>query len=117
MAYVNGNKPIVTNGLVYALDFGNLKSYTSGSNTARSMVFDPAGTTTVTGSAAIPTLVNGVLNFTGSQFVRRTGSLSVFDSQGSFTVQIVGKANTPGNLFSVNTTSYRDWETDRKSVV
>ena len=105
MAYVNGNKPIVTNGLVYALDFGNLKSYTSGSNTARSMVFDPAGTTAVTGSTAVPTLVNGVLNFTGSQFVRRTGSLSVFDSQGSFTVQIVGKANTPGNLFSINTTS------------
>jgi hypothetical protein len=105
MAYVNGNKPIVTNGLVYALDFGNTKSYTSGSNTARSMVFDPAGTTAVTGSTAIPTLTNGVLNFTGSQFVRRTGSLSVFDSQGSFTVQIVGKANTPGNLFSINTTS------------
>jgi len=105
MAYVNGNKPIVTNGLVYALDFGNTKSYTSGSNTARSIVFDPAGTTTVTGSTAIPTLTNGVLNFTGSQFVRRTGSLSVFDSQGSFTVQIVGKANTPGNLFSINTTS------------
>ena len=27
---LNGNKPIITNGLVYALDFGNTKSYVSG---------------------------------------------------------------------------------------
>ena len=103
MAYINGNKPIITNGLVYALDFGNTKSYTSGSNTARSIVFDPAGTTAVTGSTAIPVLSNGVLNFTGPQFVRRTGSIDTFGSTGTFTVQVVGKANTAGNLFSINT--------------
>ena len=103
MAYINGNKPIITNGLVYALDFGNTKSYNSGSNTARSMVFDPAGTTVVTGSTAIPVLTNGVLNFTGPQFVRRTGSIDTFGSGSAFTVQVVGRANTAGNLFSINT--------------
>jgi hypothetical protein len=103
MAYINGNKPIITNGLVYALDFGNTKSYNSGNNTARSMVFDPAGTTVVTGSTAIPVLTNGVLNFTGSQFVRRTGSIDTFASGGAFTVQVVGRANSSGNLFSINT--------------
>ena len=40
MAYINGNKPIVTDGLVYALDFGNQKSYISGSYRARSLIFN-----------------------------------------------------------------------------
>jgi hypothetical protein len=39
MAFVNGNKPIITNGLVYALDFGNQKSYVSGSNSAFNLVY------------------------------------------------------------------------------
>jgi hypothetical protein len=104
MAYVNGNKPIITNGLVYALDFGNTKSYNSGSNTARSMVFDPAGTTAVTGSTAIPVLTNGVLNFTGSQFVRRTGSLDSIDPNGAFTISLVAKSNTVGSLLTQNLT-------------
>ncbi len=114
MAYINGNKPIVTNGLVYALDFGNTKSYTSGSNTATSMVFDPSGTTAVTSSAAVqyptytlttPFFNNGVLDFTGPEFIRRTGSLPVLDPEKEFTIHIVSKVMTTGSLFSINTTS------------
>jgi hypothetical protein len=103
MAYVNGNKPIITNGLVYALDFGNLKSYTTGANTARSLVYDTA-VTTVTGSSGLPTLVNGVLNITSSQFIRRTGSLDSIDPNGAFTISLVAKPNTVGSLLTQNLT-------------
>ena len=39
MATQYSNKPIVTNGLVYALDFGNQKSYVSGSTSAFNLVY------------------------------------------------------------------------------
>lgn len=104
MAYINGNKPIVTNGLVYALDFGNSKSYVSGSNRARSLVFDPA-TTIVTGSTAIPTLSTAGLTFAGSQFIQRSASLSALDPNGTFTICAVVKANTAGTLFTQNSSA------------
>jgi hypothetical protein len=103
MAYINGNKPIVTNGLVYALDFGNQKSYNSGSNRAVSLAYDPT-VTIVTGSTAIPALVSGILNFTGSQFVQRSGSLEALDPTGSFTISLTVRAATTGSLFSQNLT-------------
>ena len=103
MAYVNGNKPIITTGLVYALDFGNPKSYTTGLNTARSLVFDTA-VTTVTGSSGLPTLTNGILNITSSQFIRRTGSLDSIDPNGAFTISLVAKPNTVGSLLTQNLT-------------
>jgi hypothetical protein len=103
MAYINGNKPIITNGLVYALDFGNPKTYTSGSNRAVSLAYDPT-TTIVTGSTAIPSLVNGILNFTGSQYVQRSGSLPILDPTGSFTISLTALAVTTGSLFSQNLT-------------
>jgi hypothetical protein len=37
MAYINGNKPIVTDGLIYALDFGNSRCYTPTSSVATSL--------------------------------------------------------------------------------
>jgi len=88
MAYVNGNKPIVTNGLIYALDFGNTRSYNSGSTTAKSLAFDQA-TTSVSGS---PIFNNGILDFTSTKFIKRDGSLSALDPNGTFTVMIVGNA-------------------------
>ena len=100
MAFQNGNKPIVTNGLVYALDFGNPRSYITGSNTAKSLVFDSTVITSITGS---PQLNQGVLLLTGSQFIRRTGSIDTFGSSSAFTVQVVAKADSGGNLFSINT--------------
>jgi hypothetical protein len=101
MAYINGNKPIVTDGLVYALDFGNTKSYTSGSNRARSLVFDTA-TTIVTGSAGIPILTAQGLDFTSNQWIQRSASLSALDPNGTFTICAVVKANTAGTLFTQN---------------
>jgi len=101
MAYINGNKPIVTDGLVYALDFGNTKSYTSGSNRARSLVFDTA-TTIVTGSSAIPALTAQGLDFTSNQWIQRSASLSALDPNGTFTICAVVKANTSGTLFTQN---------------
>jgi hypothetical protein len=101
MAYINGNKPIVTNGLVYALDFGNTKSYVSGSNRAVSLAYDPA-VTIVTGSTAIPTLSATGLTFSGSQFIQRSASLSALDPNGTFTICAVVKANTSGTLFTQN---------------
>ena len=101
MAYINGNKPIVTDGLVYALDFGNTKSYTSGSNRARSLVFDTA-TTIVTGSAGIPILTAQGLDFTSNQWIQRSASLSALDPNGTFTICAVVKANTSGTLFTQN---------------
>ena len=101
MATQYSNKPIITNGLVYALDFGNPKSYTTGSNRAVSLVYDPA-TTIVTGSTTIPTLASEGLTFSGSQFIQRSASLSALDPNGTFTICAVVKANTSGTLFTQN---------------
>ena len=40
MAYINGNKPIITNGLVYALDFANSKTFNPASTTVPSLVYN-----------------------------------------------------------------------------
>ena len=62
MATQYSNKPIVTNGLVYALDFGNQKSYVSGSTSARSLKFGSVtGSILTFGGASIPNLQNGLL--------------------------------------------------------
>jgi hypothetical protein len=99
MATQYSNKPIVTDGLVYALDFGNPKSYVSGSTTANSLKYE-TNLTSVTGSTSIPNLQNGVLFFTGSQWVERTGSFNVFNPNGAFTLSIVVNSRTAGTLVS-----------------
>jgi hypothetical protein len=99
MAYINGNKPIVTDGLIYALDFGNHKSYTSGFTTANSLAYDQA-TTSVSGS---PVLTDGILDFTSTKFVKRDGSLPALDPNGTFTVMIVGKSTAEGTLLHQDT--------------
>jgi hypothetical protein len=113
MAYINGNKPIVTNGLVYALDFGNTKSYVSGSNRAVSLAYDPAATA-VTGSTLYstntPTGVpysNGIISLSGSQWVARTGSFSFLDPNGTFTVAYVirPRASVSGSILGQQTTT------------
>jgi hypothetical protein len=105
MATQYSNKPIVTNGLVYALDFGNQKSYVSGSNSARSLKFG-----SVTGSFAyygglstVPNLLNGLLQLSGSGTT--TGSQLVTNTQfsdlvpaGDFTIQLVVN-NKGGGIF------------------
>jgi len=99
MATQYSNKPIVTDGLVYALDFGNQKSYVSGSATANSLKYE-TNPTFVTGSTSIPNSLSPVLFFTGSQWVERTGSFSVFNPNGIFTLSIVVNAITAGTLVS-----------------
>ena len=65
MATQYSNKPIVTNGLVYALDFGNQKSYVSGSTSARSLKF---GSVTASVIPFLP-VINQLAQFTGSQYI------------------------------------------------
>ena len=96
MATQYSNKPIVTNGLVYALDFGNQKSYVSGSSSGRSLRFFPTTSSFAYygGLSTIPNLVNGLLQLSGSGTT--TGSQLVTNTQfsdlvpaGDFTIQVV----------------------------
>jgi hypothetical protein len=91
MAFVNGNKPIVTNGLVYALDFGNQKSYVSGSSSARSLLFNPV---TASVSAGFDTATNALI-FSSSQNATTNLSFTQIDVDKSFTISYV--ANIKGN--------------------
>ena len=91
MAFLNGNKPIVTNGLVYALDFGNQKSYVSGSSSARSLLFNPV---TASISAGFDTATNTLI-FSGSQNATTNLSFTQVDVDKSFTISYV--ANIKGN--------------------
>jgi hypothetical protein len=96
MATQYSNKPIVTNGLVYALDFGNQKSYVSGSTTANSLKYDPAISASILtfGGVTIPDLQNGLLKMVAP--TSTTGSTIFFNTQfsdlipnGDFTIQVV----------------------------
>jgi hypothetical protein len=99
MAYINGNKPIVTDGLIYALDFGNSRCYTSGSTQATSLAYDRA-TTSISGS---PAFNNDLLDFTSTKFIKRDGSLPALDPNGTFTVMFVGKYHHPGTFLRQDT--------------
>jgi hypothetical protein len=95
MATQYSNKPIVTNGLVYALDFGNQKSYVSGSSSARNLKFDSiTGSILTFGGASIPNLQNGLLKMvaptstTGST-VNTLQQFSDLIPSGDFTIQLV----------------------------
>jgi hypothetical protein len=67
MATQYSNKPIVTDGLVYALDFGNQKSYVSGSSSAESLKFgSPSATVVSKGGLPLPSITDGKL----MEFVR-----------------------------------------------
>jgi hypothetical protein len=94
MATQYSNKPIVTDGLVYALDFGNPKSYVSGSTTAESLKFGSVtGSILTFGGASIPNLQNGLLKMvaptstTGST-VDTLQQFSDLIPTGDFTIQI-----------------------------
>jgi hypothetical protein len=95
MAYINGNKPIVTDGLIYALDFGNSRCYTSGSTQATSLAYDRA-TTSISGS---PAFNNDLLDFTSTKFIKRDGSLPALDPNGTFTVMFVGNSVSSTGTF------------------
>ena len=92
MATQYSNKPIVTDGLVYALDFGNQRSYVSGSTTANNLLFSPF-------SASINAGFDGTaITFTGSQTALTNFSpvdLTNYES-GSWTAMTTIKLNTSG---------------------
>jgi hypothetical protein len=99
---------LVTEGLIYGIDFLNNKSYSSGSNTVRNLVFDTI-LTTVTGSnlsgpptLPVPTFNSGSLNFSGSQWMQKTGSLPFINPSGSFTVTLLVQPKTTGSLVGYN---------------
>jgi len=83
MATQYSNKPIVTDGLVYALDFGNPKSYVSGSTTANSLIYRPVPAkfeTLLPGDygtlAAAYSVRKVVSNYTGSAMMVQSASVS-----------------------------------------
>jgi len=95
MATQYSNKPIVTDGLVYALDFGNSKSYVSGSATAQSLKYDlTTSTLSLFGGVPTPDLQNGLLKIlaptsnTGNYIVVPK-QFSEIDPLGEFTIQTV----------------------------
>jgi hypothetical protein len=105
MATQYSNKPIVTNGLVYALDFGNQKSYVSGSSSARNLKFDSiTGSILTFGGASIPNLQNGLLKMvaptsaTGST-VNTLQQFSDLIPTGDFTVQVVVNNTSNSGMF------------------
>jgi hypothetical protein len=107
MSVIGGPNNPISNGLVYALDFKNNRSYVSGSTSARSLTFTTA-TATVTGSNIyqIPNLVNGLLQFNlGSSAT--TGSWiqipTIFDSVnslGQFTILVTAEGKNNNNFLS-----------------
>jgi hypothetical protein len=104
MATQYSNKPIVTNGLVYALDFGNQKSYVSGSNSARSLLFNPLTASVITYStASIPNLTNEGLQFVNNATVNTGNPFAIVSDTGAFTMMYTTKVLSGGIFAS------KDW--------
>ena len=97
MATQYSNKPIVTNGLVYALDFGNQKSYVSGSSSARSLLFNPL-TASVSGS---PTFTaTGLLNLSSTSNVLTNKTFSELTINNSYTVSTLVQVKSGGTFWN-----------------
>jgi hypothetical protein len=109
MATQYSNKPIVLDGLVYALDFGNQKSYVSGSSVARSLVFNPTPATFSTvpagdysGLAAAYSVRKVVSSYTGSAMQIRSASATLdigFDSNGNLNTASIAAFAGSGDAF------------------
>jgi len=105
MATQYSNKPIVTNGLVYALDFGNPKSYVSGSRPIDSLKYDNfTGSILTYGGANIPNLENGLLKMvaptatTGSTLYPNQTFSDLIPS-GDFTLQLIVNNKSNVDMF------------------
>jgi hypothetical protein len=93
MSIIGGQNPIVQDGLVYILDFGNERSYTSGSNTAQSLIYNPVTASFVappagdySGLAAAYSVRRVVSSYSGPAMEVQSGSVSAsigFDSLGN----------------------------------
>jgi hypothetical protein len=100
MATQYSNKPIVTDGLVYALDFGNQKSYVSGSNSARSLLFNPL-TASVSGSPTFTT--TGLLNLSSTSNVLTNKTFSELTINNSYTVSTLVQVKSGGTFWNQDT--------------
>ena len=105
MATQYSNKPIVTDGLVYALDFGNPKSYVSGSRSIDSLKYDNfTGSILTYGGANIPNLENGLLKMvaptstTGSTLYPNQTFSDLIPS-GDFTLQLIVNNKSNVDMF------------------
>jgi hypothetical protein len=103
MSVIGGSSPVITNGLVYTLDFGNTKTYISGSNTVKSLVYD-----------ATTTAVNGPFNFdnknliftgTTTSYIQRSGSVVTTNPNSDFTICMVTNVIRPGSFLVQNTST------------
>jgi len=93
MSVIGGQNPIVQDGLVYILDFGNERSYTSGSNSAQSLIYNPVTASFVAppagdypGLAAAYSVRRVVSSYSGPAMEVQSGSVSAsigFDSLGN----------------------------------
>jgi len=109
MATQYSNKPIVTDGLVYALDFGNPKSYVSGSSTARSLIYRPAPAkfeTLLPGDIAQPAAAYSVRkvvsSYTGDAMMVQSASVSQsigFDADGNLDTASLASFAGSGDAF------------------
>jgi hypothetical protein len=109
MATQYSNKPIVTDGLVYALDFGNPKSYVSGSTTANSLLYNPVPArfeTLLPGDIAPPAAAYSVRkvvsSYTGSAMMVQSASVSQsigFDTNGNLDTGSLLAFAGSGNAF------------------
>jgi surface protein len=109
MSIIGGQNPIVQNGLVYILDFGNERSYVSGSSTVQSLVYSPVTASFVaplpgaySGLAAAYSVRKVVPGYTGPAVEIQSGSATLnigFDSLGNLnTASIVSFAGS-GDAF------------------
>jgi len=137
MATQYSNKPIVTDGLVYALDFGNQKSYVSGSSSAESLKFgSPSATVVSKGGLPLPPITDGKL----MEFVRLASAIGSYVNlnlnanylknlltyRKTYTVFFTGiqKVNTnllttgrlPDNQLTFNSQAYNYVEYDGNSI-
>ena len=100
MSVIGGQNIPVTNGLVYALDFGNIKSYSSGSSSARSLLFN-TNNFAISGS---PAVLPNAIELGTSKYLSQP-NLFTFNPNQDFTIQVTGRPTTSGVLISTNVTS------------
>jgi hypothetical protein len=104
MATQYSNKPIVTDGLVYALDFGNPKSYVSGSSVARSLTFTPTSGSFV-GNLESASLEGGLLHFNTNPgfYGNNAGTKVVLSNKSNFSALAFGKEFTISFVIKTST--------------
>ena len=114
MSVIGGqNTLLVSNGLVYALDFNNSKTSVSGSDTAKSLIPDTVTTSIIGGSAIEFTSGKSIkFNYPWTGYIQRTNALFDFSETSSFTITVgvnVSNITQPnsGSLFIQNSNTVK----------